>query len=171
MTKHFPEISAPNRTKDPRELLMDRLPDSIPFPHAPRGTGGGVACATVAVLLMSIFNIFIFCFVNLVFNLRGPLFSDLYLFYFSMSFVLGIFGIVCFIFLSREIHFAVNMAIIYSGVMLIHNYYYLHIRRGLFFAKYIVAISVVLLFYFIFSKRVRNTYRWIDGDKGEDSTS
>ena len=171
MTKHFPEISAPNRAKDPRELLMDRLPDSIPFPHAPRGTGGGVACATVAILLMSIFNIFIFCYVNLVFNLRGPDFSELFVFYFSMSFILGIFGIASFVSLSREMHFAVNMAIIYSGVTLIHNYFYWHARRAIPYPKYIVAISVVLLFYFIFSKRVRNTYRWIDGDKGEDSTS
>jgi hypothetical protein len=170
MTKLFPKISAPGRTKDPRELLIARLSGSIPFPQAPRGKDGGVACAITGVFLTSIFNIFMFC-VILMFNLSDPQYSDLFVFYYVMSFILGIFGIICVIFLTREMHFAVNMAIIYSGIMFIHNYYFLHAKPTMLFPRYIAPISAVILFYFIFSKRVRNTYRWIDGDRGGDSTS
>lgn len=170
MTKLFPEISAPGRTKDPRERLMARLPASIPFPQAPRGKDGGVACAITGVFLTAIFNIFMFC-VIIMLNLSDPQYSNLFVFYYVMSFILGIFGIICVVFLIREMHFAVNMAIIYSGILFIHNYFFLHAKPAMLFPRYIAPISTIILFYFIFSKRVRNTYCWIDGDNGEDSTS
>lgn len=170
MTKLFPEISPPGRTKDPRERLLARLPDSIPFPQAPRGKDGGVACAITGVFLTAVFNIFMFC-VILMFNLSDPQYSNLFVFYYVMSFTLGIFGIICVVFLIREIHFAVNMAIIYSGILFIHNYFFLHAKPAMLFPRYIAPISTIILFYFIFSKRVRNTYCWIHGDNGKDSTS
>ena len=170
MTKLFPEISTPGRPKDPRERLMARLPGQIPFPQAPRGKDGGLACAIVGIFLTSIFNIFIFCVINM-FNLSDSQYSNLFVFYYTMSFVLGIFGIICTIFLTREMKFSVNMAIIYSGTLFIHNYFYHNARPAMLFPKYIEPISVILLFYFIFSKRVRNTYTWIDSDRHEDSTS
>lgn len=170
MTKSPQESSASSRTKDPRERLMARLAGQAPFPHAPRGKDGALACAIVGVLLSSIFNIFMFCVIHM-FNLSDPQYSNIFVFYYTMSFILGIFGIICVVFLTREMHFSVNMAIIYSGIMLIHNYFYWNARPLMLFPRYIAPISLILMLYFIFSKRVRNTYRWIDGDRGEDSIS
>jgi len=168
MTKFFQQNSASKRAADPRERLMARLAGSIPFPHAPRGKDGGLVYAIVGVLLTSIFNIFMFC-VIITFNLSDTQYSNIFVFYYTMSFMLGIFGIISFIFLVREMHFSVNMAIIYSGIMFIHNYYYWNARPLMLFPRYMAPISLILLSYFIFSKRVRNTYRWINGDRGEDS--
>lgn len=149
---------------------MARLAGSIPFPQAPRGKDGGLACAIVGILLTSVFNIIMFCVINM-FNLSDPQYSNLFVFYYAMSLMLGIFGIICVIFLVREMIFSVNMAITYSGTLFIHNYFYHHARPAILFPRYIAPISLILLFYFIFSKRVRNTYRWIDGDRDEDSIS
>ncbi|NCC05309.1 MAG: hypothetical protein EOM37_15035 [Proteobacteria bacterium] len=168
MTKLFPEISAPRRTKDPRERLMARLAGQVPFPQAPRGKDGGLVYAIVGILLTSVFNIYMFCAI-LLFNLCDPQYSNVWVFYYSMSLILGIFGIFCVAFLTQENNFAVNMAIIYSGTLFIHNYYYCNIRSAILFPRYITPISAILLFYFIFSKRVRNTYRWVDGDREEDT--
>lgn len=170
MTKLFQEISAPGKTKDPRERLMARLAGSIPFPQAPRGKDGGLIYAIVGILLTSVFNIFMFCVIN-IFNLSDPQYSNLFVFYYAMSFILGILGIICVIFLTRETNFAVNMTIIYCGILFIHNYFYWNAKPAMLFPRYIAPISAILLFYFIYSKRVRNTYRWVDGDRGEDSTS
>jgi hypothetical protein len=63
------------------------------------------------------------------------------------------------------------MAIIYCGILFIHNYFYHNARPAILFPRYIEPISLILLFYFIFSKRVRNTYRWVDSDRDEDSIS
>lgn len=147
---------------------MARLAGSIPFPQAPRGKDGGLACAIVSILLTSIFNIFMFCVINM-FNLSDPQYSNLFVFYYAMSLMLGIFGIICVVFLVREMNFSVNMAITYSGILFIHNYFYHHARPAMLFPRYIAPISLILLFYFIFSKRVRNTYRWIASDRSEDS--
>lgn len=167
MAKLFPEISAPGRTTNPRERLLARLPGQNPFPQAPRGKDGGLACAITGILLTGIFNIFMFCVVSM-FDLSDPQYSNLFVFYYVMSFILGIFAIVCIVFLIREMHFAVNMAIIYSGIMFIHNYFYCNAKLAMLYPRYIAKISMILLFYFLFSKRVRNTYVWIDGDRGED---
>ena len=170
MTKLFPEISAPGRTASPRERLLARLPGQIPFPQAPRGKDGGLGCAITGILLTGIFNIFMF-FVVRMFDLSDPTYSNLFVFYYVMSFILGLFAIICVVFLIRGMHFAVNMAIIYSGILFIHNYFFLHAKPAMLFPRYLAPISTITLFYFIFSKRVRNTYCWIDGDNGEDSTS
>lgn len=170
MTKLFPKISAPAKTKDPRERLMARLAGQIPFPQAPRGKDGGLIYAIVGIFLTSIFNIFIFCVINM-FNLSDPQYSNLFVFYYSMSFILGVFGIICVIFLTKEANFAVKMAIIYCGILFIHNYFYHNARPAILFPRYIEPISLILLFYFIFSKRVRNTYRWVDSDRDEGSIS
>ena len=168
MTKLFPKISAPGRTKDPRERLMARLAGQIPFPQAPRGKDGGLIYAIVGILLTSVFNIFMFFVINM-FNLSDSQYTNMFVFYYSMSFILGVLGIICVFFLTREANFAVNMAIIYCGILFIHNYFYHHARPAMLFPRYITPTSLILLTYFIFSKRVRNTYRWVPGDRSEDS--
>lgn len=164
--KFFPEDSTSSRAKDLRKKLNDRLAGQIPFPHAPRGMDGGLIYAIVGIFLTSIFNIFMFCMVNM-FGLLDPQYDTIFIFYHIMSLILGIFGLLCVVFLAREMNFSVNMAIIYSGIMYIHNYFTCYTRPEILFPRYLTSISLILLFYFIFSKRVRNTYRWVDGDRGE----
>ena len=168
LVKYFPKNTSSSRTKDPRERLIARLAGQIPFPHAPRGMDGGLIYAIVGIFLTSVFNIFMFCMINML-DLSDPEYSTLFVFYYTMSFILGIFGIVCVVFLAREMNFSVNMAIIYSGIMFVHNYFSYHARPAILFPRYLAPISLILLFYLIFSKRVRNTYRWIEGDRGEQS--
>jgi hypothetical protein len=170
LVQFFPKNTSSSRTKDPRERLIARLAGQIPFPHAPRGMDGGLIYAIVGIFLTSVFNIFMFCMVNM-FGLLDPQYNTFFIFYHIMSLILGIFGIVCVVFLAREMNFSVNMAIIYSGIMFIHNYFSYHARPAILFPRYLAPISLILMLYFIFSKRVRNTYRWGDGDRGEDSTS
>lgn len=95
-----------------------------------------------------------------------------YTFYFSMSFVLGCYGLVCCACLIMEKGWPVHMTLTFLGACLAHNILY-SIENSIYFLLrqqtiWIIVMPAWLFTYFLTSKRVRNTYRWTEEDTRQD---
>ena len=141
-----------------------------PFPRAPTGKDGGIALSILIMILWCMVAIY------------GPLelllcgwFEDTgqsYTFYFSMSFVLGCYGLVCCACLIMEKGWPVHMTLTFLGACLAHNILY-SIENSIYFLLrqqtiWIIVMPAWLFTYFLTSKRVRNTYRWKEEDTRQD---